>query len=403
MMILTLENKDGYSVHSDFIIDTFTQREVLHQSLKQADDSVRLSVPFSIEVWNFINANKTIKAIITKDGEAYFTGFVRPDFDFSKIQRFQPIQLELVNATYITSFYEIESSIAFKDTTLGAIVSNLLERAEITNQDTSFLDEPIIFDIIEEGTTVKDALSQILFEYGYFWDFDKNGEFTVQKIYNENVTPSVVLDGTNILEKVQVSKKEQEFDRVELEYEHYEKFENILLFQDNTGSGTNKGCFIELLPGKYLGQIEGETSYDITYDSDKGEVIWVDDASLSILSNNKDKIQSIFENKNTKGNLSVQNADLYKSSYILLLEVYGTAYVKTIESATIKVGQEGKNKSIKSKYIHSKKAAENFAKMYYDWGKSCDYVISLQSKLNLDVGTIVEVNTAGKIVGRVIE
>ena len=154
-----------------------------------------------------------------------------------------------MNATYILSFYEIKESIAFKETTLGAIVSNLLERAEITNQDTSFLDEQIVFDIVEEGTTVKDALSQILFEYGYFWDFDKNGEFTVQNIYNKNVTPSVVLDGSNILEKLQVSKKEQEFDRVEIEYEHYEKFENILIFQDNTGTKSNKGCFIELVQG----------------------------------------------------------------------------------------------------------------------------------------------------------
>ena len=403
MYILELKNKNNHSMQTDFIVSTFNQREVLHQSLKQADDSIRLSVPFSADIWNFLNANKTIKAKITKDGEVYFTGFVRPDFDYSKIQRFQPIQLELVNATYITSFYEIESAIAFKDTTLGAIVSNLLARAEITNQDTSFLDEPIIFDIIEEGTTVKDALSQILFEYGYFWDFDKNGEFTVQKIYNENVTPSVVLDGSNILEKVQVSKKEQEFDRVELEYEHYEKFDNLLLFQDNTGKkGSGRGCFINLTYGKYYGAIEGETSYDITYDSDKGEVIWVDNANLSIIANPKDKLKTTFRNKNTKGNLSIYNPT-NGNIFILLLEVWGTAYVKTIESAAIKVGQDGKSKSIKSKYIHSKEAAENFAKMYYDWGKSCDYVISLQSKLNLDVGTIVEVNTAGKIIGRVLE
>ena len=126
MYILTLKNKEGHSVNTDFIIDSFNQREVLHQSLKQADDSIRLSVPFSIEVWNFINANKLIKAKITRDGEAYFTGFVRPDFDYSKVQRFQPIQLELVNGTYITSFYQIESSIAYKYTTLGNIVSDLL-------------------------------------------------------------------------------------------------------------------------------------------------------------------------------------------------------------------------------------------------------------------------------------
>ena len=129
MQILTLQNKEGHSVNTDFIIDSFNQREILHQSLKQADDTIKLSVPFSADIWNFLNANKLIKAKITRDGEAYFTGYVRPDFDYSKIQRFQPIQLELVNATYITSFYEIESSIAFKDTTLGAIVSNLLERA----------------------------------------------------------------------------------------------------------------------------------------------------------------------------------------------------------------------------------------------------------------------------------
>ena len=106
MYILELKNKDNHSIQTDFITSNFNQREVLHQGLKQADDSIRLSIPFSGEVWNFLNANKTIniKAKITKDGETYFTGFVRPDFDYSKIQRFQPIQLELVNASYITSF-----------------------------------------------------------------------------------------------------------------------------------------------------------------------------------------------------------------------------------------------------------------------------------------------------------
>ena len=105
MYILELKNKEGHSVNTDFIIDSFNQREVLHQGLKQADDSIRLSVPFSADIWNFLNANKLIKAKIIRDGEAYFTGFVRPGFDFSKVQRFQPIQLELVNATHITSFY----------------------------------------------------------------------------------------------------------------------------------------------------------------------------------------------------------------------------------------------------------------------------------------------------------
>ena len=42
MYILELKNKDNQSVHSDFIIDSFNQREILHQSLKQADDSIRL-------------------------------------------------------------------------------------------------------------------------------------------------------------------------------------------------------------------------------------------------------------------------------------------------------------------------------------------------------------------------
>ena len=58
MYILTLENKDSHSVNTDFIIDSFNQREVLHQSLKQADDSIRLSVPFSADIWNGGNTDE---------------------------------------------------------------------------------------------------------------------------------------------------------------------------------------------------------------------------------------------------------------------------------------------------------------------------------------------------------
>ena len=68
MYILALQNKDNHSVQTDFIVGSFNQREILHQSLKQADDSIKLSLPFSAEIWNFLNANKLIKAKITKDG-----------------------------------------------------------------------------------------------------------------------------------------------------------------------------------------------------------------------------------------------------------------------------------------------------------------------------------------------
>ena len=69
MHILELKNKDNHSVNTDFIVSSFNQREILHQSLKQADDSIRLSVPFSADIWNFLNANNLIKAKITRSEE----------------------------------------------------------------------------------------------------------------------------------------------------------------------------------------------------------------------------------------------------------------------------------------------------------------------------------------------
>lgn len=401
-LILTCKEK---TLETDFVTTDFSREEVYYNNLKQADNNATVTIPYDGEVQNFINsyADENIKAQITDDSVHVFTGYVRKNFSFSKKQSNQPMKLELVSPSFLLDT-TIDTDFTLTGTSLGIAVSSLLSFADITT--TLELNNEIGLFQIEEGANVKETLTELLFEYGYCYDFDAEGNFVLYPLFNNPKNSEVFqfFDGTNCRTEIKVDKKEQSNDSTKVCWDTIKYVENGLIFADTTNGDAEKySCLIELPPKTYLGDIEDATSYFITYDSSEGEIRYCKHGELVLESDNNSGLLYSYTNHGSKGELSIYN-NTSKPITITKIAVYGNVYVTSCNNETATtIGK--KVKELEAPYIHSRTDAENLAKNYDNWLKYADYTVSLKSYTDYALGTFVKITEdgLGTVYGRIIK
>ena len=383
-------------------IDNYSNKEVYYNKLKQADNSCILTIPYNLTIQNFINmySGKNIKAVITDGENVVLTGYIRKNYSFSKKQRNQDIELEIVSPSYLLDV-NTEEFFALTNTSLGVAVNSLLAKAGFSSNVE--LNEEIGAFVLEEGTNVKETLTELLLEYGYCYDFDNEGNFIVYPLFNipENSSITQVFDGTNCLEEIKVDKEEQDYDGVSVEWNSVELVSNKLIFADTTNGASGDDCSI-LLPAKsYLGEVDDATSYYIEYDCAEGEVVYVNDASLIIESTNNNGLTYSFENLGTKGELSIYNKS-DSSIKITKINVYGDLYVNKSTNKTKTSGK--KLEELTAGWIHDVSKAKEFAENYANYINYADFSVSVKSRTNFALGTFVKITDTGlgTIYGRII-
>ena len=180
------------SFESEYIIDSFKLTEYFHKDLSPADNSISLKIPYREDIANFIksNNNADLQAVVryTILQEHVFYGYIRNNYTFEKQQRIQPISLEIVSPSFLLK-RNIGSEIIWLNKTPANVVRDLLLHAGLTNYastitNTDLTNNTIIFkaDADEE---YYDVITQLLFEYGYVFDFyGSNGTFRVLSLFN---------------------------------------------------------------------------------------------------------------------------------------------------------------------------------------------------------------------------
>lgn len=404
-MILILSCKEK-KITTDFVTTDFSREEVYYNNLNQADNNATVTIPYDSEIQNFINAyaDDNIKAQIIDGTDYVFTGYVRKNFSFSKKQSNQPLKLELVSPSFLLDT-TVDQDFVLTGTSLGIAVSSLLSFADFTTSVE--LNNEIGLFQIEEGANVKDALTELLFEYGYCYDFDAEGNFVLYPLFNNPKRNSEVFqnfDGTNCINEIKVNKKEQSNDSSKVLWDTIKYVEHGLIFADTTNGDAEKySCSIELPAKTYLGDIEDTTSYYITYDCADGEVRYCKNGELVLESSNNSGLLYSYTNHGTKGELSVYN-NTNKPITITKIVVYGNVYVTSCNNETATtIGK--KVKELNAPYIHSKADAENLVKNYDNWLKYADYTVSLKSYTDYALGTFVKISEQGlgTVYGRIIK
>lgn len=402
-MYLKLSHND-IVYNSEFLIKDYSLKEIYYNNnLNQADNSASLTIPYDVEIQNFINlySDSNIKGQIIDGENIVWTGFLRKNYNFGKKQRNTELKIELVSPSYLLNT-KTQEYFVLQNTNLGLAVQTLLSKAGFTS--TVELTEEIGLFQIHPDTEIKKALTDLLFSYGYCFDFDNEGRFIVFPIFNKPETITQVFDGNNCIDEIKVSKKEQTYNATSVEWELVEKVENKLIFADTTGGNNeSNSCSITIQPGEYLGEVDSVGTYYIQYDCAEGKILNVTEGTLTIESTNNSGLTYSYNNLGNQGELSIYN----KSSSpitITKLVVYGDAFV--VKSTNFAKSSTGTNfKDLKSDYIHNKTFAENLAKNYTDWLNYADYTVNLKSYTDFALGSFVTVteNGLGTIQGRIIE
>ena len=403
-MFLRLTHND-IIYESDFLIKDYSLKEVYYNNLNQADNSASLTIPYNVEIQNFINlySDNNIKGQIIDGVNIVWTGYLRKNYNFGKKQRNEEIKLEFVSPSYLLDV-KIQDYFVLSNTSLGLAVKTLLSKAGFSTSIE--LPEEIGLFQIQPDTDIKKALTDLLFNYGYCFDFDNEGNFIVFPLFNKPDTENIsqVFDGSNCINEIKVTKKEQSYNATSIEWDFVELVENKLIFADTTG-GNNEtnSCSITIQPGEYLGEIDDVGTYYIQYDCAEGKVLNVKNGTLTIESTNNNGLTYSYNNLGNQGELSIYNGSSEPIT-ITKLVVYGDAFV--VKSTNFAKSATGTNfKEFKAEYIHKKNYAEELSKNYTDWLNYADYTVSLKSYTDFALGSFVKVteNGLGTIYGRITE
>ena len=411
-MILTFYYGNNGSISTDFNIQDYSKKTIYYSNLKHADNSVSLSIPYSEQIQNILNANadENIKAEITDGTKYIFSGYLRKDFSFGKKQRNQPISLEIVSPSYLL---DVDSTTVHseRNKSLAAIVTYLLSAAGFSGTyDLSIISGITVpLFIINEGDNIRSVLDQILFEYGFQYDFSDAGLFSVYPIFSDvpadKATISQTFDGSNCIDEIKISKKEQQYNGTKVSYEPVSLKNDVIVFADTTnGDANDLTCNIELPAHSYLGDLEdGTTTYYIDYDSTEGEVKWAETVSLIVESTNNNGLTKTFTNHGTRGEISIYNST-NAAITITKIQVKGNAYVS--KETAISVSSNGRKfYEYSAKYLQSAPQADTLASNYTNWQNYADYTMDVKSSDDFVLGSFVKVEEVGlaTMYGRIVE
>jgi hypothetical protein len=388
---------------SDIIIDSYKLTEIYHNNLQMAANSVQLTIPFDTDIANNLKAygDVNVKTEIIDGNKKIFVGFLRKDFNFKKTQRNQPISLEIVSPSILLN-NEVGEQKTFIKKTAAEIVQYLLKRAGLAYKPIHQLhSKTITLCILEEKDKIHDIIQQLCFELGYAFDFDNNGFFIINPLFEIPNTSTITkeFDGTNILDSITVTKKEEECNSVEAKWKEIEYLENTLIFSDTQKGNDKDKCIIEIEPNSF---IFGKEENYIKYDSTEGNILLVTEITKQDIKKD-DGISWNIENCGRQGLLKAKNTTNTKK-YIKQFDVYGNAYIKKADNIT-KTTKGNKTKEYEIQYLDNEIDVRELVKNINSYYSYADYTIKLKSKQNYPVGSFVKVseNGMGTVFARVVK
>ncbi|MCQ2052953.1 MAG: hypothetical protein MJZ03_03360 [archaeon] len=391
---------DNTTQTSSFILNGAKITECFYNNLKSADNSAQVTIPFNETLCDKLKAeiSKNIKVQI-KNGDAnIFTGYVRKTLSFAKTQRNQPFALEIVSPSLILDTVYKGNSIHYSNTSLGSIVSSLLSLSPFSGQyDIHLIDaKDVLFFKLEDGENIKEVLSTLLYEYGFCFDFDADGNFYITQLFTS--IPSTItqkFNGDNCLNTIAQNVKENKYDSVTIKYKPVEEKRDVVIFEDTTGgNATDKANIPIPASSYYLGAEKNILNYDSKYQA----IGWITSASIDISFDNNSDITYTFKNLGNAGELSVYNGGT-SGRTIKGLTVIGSGFFELSDNS-VSVGQQGTESVIQTKYILNEQDALYLARKISNYYQYSNFNTQVQSKTKYDLGTYVELSDRG--IGTVI-
>lgn len=399
------------TITTAIIISDFSFTEVYYNDLSPAENSIRLTIQFNTNIANLlkININNNIKAeIINTDESNYFVGYIKKNVSFSKATINGNISIEIVSPSALLA-QQLESEEWKTQITLTNAISYLLEKCGIVDYNLSNLPSVVlpVFHY-EQEEQIKQIITELLFEYGFCFDFDNDGIFICNPLFNQppEEIENIFIDGSNgnIIGNVAQILQERRFDGVSAEFRKLVQKNNQLIFKDESDHVVAANGYL----------YDNESGTFTNYDCTVGEPFYIQSInnwkvgnpsySISMASPENAQFKGTFENKGIKGLLTVKNK-LITDQTINNVEVYGSGYFFP-EEAEKAISADGKNtEEITLDYIFDSSHAAELASNLRNYYKYSFMKVTLKSYSDFNYGSfvLVSVGGMGTIKGRIIQ
>jgi len=282
-----LQGGAGWQDISDYVdAKSFVRERSIYNNLKPTINTMRLSINRNATLFNsFFTCQNEILFKATKNTAAYFTGYVKPTFKYSVKSTLQKMNLEIIDNGYrlqrriMSDITYIGYNVIDTSTTTESIIHKLLTAAGYSAGEINVtsIAKTIDYFTIEKGKqTYQEAITNLLFEFGYNYYHDESGDFCIYKWLQDTISTTDKFQNTgagkNITGELSASVKPVEIKGVDVAYwPHYQITENIPVFNEQEGSessyATRKGknCFVELSDDEYYPPNSGTTDVYIPY------------------------------------------------------------------------------------------------------------------------------------------
>lgn len=406
------------SIKCEVLTNSYSKTEILYNNLKQADNSVRFTSIYTIQLANFIKAyiDQDIKVIIYKDDAVDFTGYIRKNVKFTKTQINQPIAIDVVSPSYMLD-KTIPDGVVYIGQTLKAIIEDLLRRANFTliASDNVLASKTVIALKLPENANIKNAITEILYEYGFGFDFDKTGAFYVFNLFEipNKAQISKLFNGANCVDKIEITTKDQDCDGVRATYPQITFHSNALIFKDTTGAteDSTDECHQIVAAGEYF----AEKQFNILdCDSEYGDIVYISAITARGIETDSNKLEwavskndldpdSTGRDLGTKLSFTAQNTDT-EEHYFKRISISADIYTSQDITEIQTTGQK-KDAELRLQYVADNSAANAFVRNLTNWYRYATDSISLHSKTNYNVGDFVAVTDygIGTYYGRIIK
>ena len=422
----------GWEIITPYIdYETFTGKvETLWNNLKPVANTLTFQIKGSSSIaQNFLAYDESIKVKVKKDGVDYFTGQLRYDSKINITHKMESLRVECIDgyaelqARVYSSFQWVDHKVCDTSTPNNSVLHKLLNLAGIDNSRivVSDIDITIDYFVVEEnmkeipwgnqieyppelakydrkigvgrgGDTYLNLVSNLLFQFGYTFNFNKVNRFNIIELFPADVSTGNTF--TNLAKNIQ--KKRVPYDGVDIRWYSVELLEDNpfarqMLFQEISNPQTVTKCLVELAAGEHYPP--GADSDDVYVDFEVGgkEVIGVQSASLEWAKSSVDIVQNTFSYSARRAELDFENTG-GSTQYIKKFDIVGNVVVKDQDHISKVRNNAGERIfELKSDLIRSQTDADYLASGIAGYYQNSNIQGTVVSTTDYDLGDFVNI------------
>lgn len=374
-----------------------------HNRLKPTTNSLDFEMFRDTSTITNLLTNDDVQVRVHKDGADYFTGEVRHNFRLKTAQNIKPIKIECVDYserlnkrmtwTGAWSNYKVIDT----SNTSQSIVHQLLsEEGSGWGVSVADIDRTVPLYVNVDGVddvTYWEAITDLLFQFGYVWDINMSGEFTVYDLFPASTTKSSTFDGDSIRGDLTIKKELEEYDGVAVKWWTQNTVQDALVFQDTTNGGSDKEMSVSLSSGDTYPGNDSDRPFYAEYEYKNKEIVQVANPTLSFSPSTL--TQNTFSNEYRRAEVEIENAT---GSEVDLTEFRITGDVTYRATLNISRSENwsssAERQEIEAKHIYQLSDAERLSTGLRRYFQYSDFSYRFASELDVEPGTFVDVDDA---------